>query len=114
MIKDLKCVFWSLFKRIFVRRKRRFHIERHVDEPEKILPYKVYVIGEEGYEWTAIFVCPCGCCELVRLNLLRGDDRPTWRVSDDRQRIVTIHPSVWRNIGCKSHFTIRDGLVKWF
>ena len=113
MFKKLNSVFIGLFERIFVRRNRRFYIEHHVEEPEKIQSFRVYVVGEEGYEWTAVFVCPCGCGQIVRLNLLCRDDRPSWRVSHDRQRLVTVHPSVWRNIGCRSHFIIRDGLIKW-
>jgi hypothetical protein len=98
---------------MFVRRRNRFLIERMIEEPELIVPFRVYVIGEEGYEWTAVFVCPCGCRHVIRLNLLEGDNRPTWRVSQDPRNFVTVHPSVWRNAGCASHFIIRDGLVHW-
>jgi hypothetical protein len=113
MFKKLKRFIYGLFERIFVRRQRRFYIERHIEEPEKIKLFSVYVVGEEGYEWIAVFICPCGCGQIVRLNLLYGDNRPTWRVTHDRRRRVTIRPSVWRKIDCRSHFIIRDGLIIW-
>lgn len=113
MFKKLKEYFSRLLRRIFVRRHHRFLIERMIEEPEQIHLFKVYVIGEEGYEWTAAFVCPCGCGQVIRLNLLEGGNRPTWRVSNDTRKFVTVQPSVWRNIGCRSHFIIRDGLVQW-
>ena len=113
MFNKLKSVILWLLERIFVRPQRRFYIERNLEEPMKIQSFRVYIVGEEGYEWTAVFICPCGCGHIVRLNLLYGDDRPTWRVSHDRRRLATVQPSVWRKIGCRSHFIIRDGLIKW-
>lgn len=113
MFKKIREYLSRLLRRIFVRWRHRFLIERSIEEPEQIEPFKVYVIGEEGYEWTAVFVCPCGCGHVIRLNLLEGDSRPTWRVSHDPRKFVTVHPSVWRHVGCESHFIIRDGLVRW-
>jgi hypothetical protein len=113
MFKKLKQFAGSLLGRIFVRRRNRFLFARMLEEPEQIQSFRVYVLGEEGYEWTAVFVCPCGCGDVIRLNLLEGDHRPTWRVSHGPNKHVTVHPSVWRNVGCSSHFIIREGLVHW-
>ena len=113
MFKKLKEYLRRLLERIFGRRRHRFLIECMLEEPEQIELFRVYVLGEEGYEWTAVFVCPCGCGHVIRLNLLEGGNRPTWRVSHDPRKFVTVHPSVWRHVGCASHFIIRDGLAHW-
>jgi hypothetical protein len=50
------------------------------------------------------FHCPCGCGDIVSLNL---DPRsgPYWRIFT-RRKAVSILPSVWRDCGCESHFVI--------
>ena len=73
----------------------------------------VYVVGEQGNEWLAAFYCPCGCKAEIHLNMLCCDDRPTWSVSEDFRRRATLIPSVWRNIGCKSHFLVTNGRIRW-
>jgi len=51
-----------------------------------------------------VFQCPCGCQELVTINL---DKRagPHWRITRKRDWITLI-PSVWRESGCRSHFIL--------
>ena len=48
----------------------------------------------------------------IALYLLEGA-LATWRVVIHRNNTVTIKPSVWRVIGCKSHFTVRRGYINW-
>ena len=51
-----------------------------VDElPDEPSPCTVYIAGEGRHLWCAAFVCPCGCGEIIRLNLLK-DARPCWGV----------------------------------
>ena len=80
--------------------------------PAKVKENTVYVVGEKSFKWVAIFKCPCGCGEMIQLNLLEGA-LATWRVVIHRNNTVTIKPSVWRVIGCKSHFTVRRGYINW-
>ena len=57
-------------------------------------------------------ICPCGCGETLYMNLQR-DRRPCWRFTVDRRGTATLHPSVWRQVGCRSHFFLRRGVVQW-
>lgn len=51
-------------------------------------------------------ICHCGCGATITLNTLT-DTSPKWRVDNN-----TISPSINRRVGCKSHFSIRDGIVE--
>ncbi|TLD71359.1 hypothetical protein FEM03_07460 [Phragmitibacter flavus] len=106
---------WILSKwyRFFPKKPEGFVIERCIDEPQSLKTDILYLIGEAADEWAAAFICPCGCGELIMLNLLRQSGRPIWTVSAGKDGIATLHPSVWRNVGCKSHFIMRDGVIIW-
>jgi len=85
---------------------------RAEDMPEELEPQTVYLVGETSCPWAAAFVCPCGCEAMISLSLVRGDD-PSWVASVDGKGRPTIHPSVWRVRGCKSHFILRQGRIIW-
>ena len=72
----------------------------------------IYILTEDGDPWEARMVCPCGCGEPLDLNLI-PDDHPTWKATTDAQGRATLHPSVWRHIGCRSHFWVRNGRIIW-
>jgi hypothetical protein len=57
-------------------------------------------------------ICPCGCKEVINLNLLKTV-RPRWSVKEHPDRTVTLTPSVWRQKGCRSHFFLRRGRIEW-
>jgi hypothetical protein len=46
------------------------------------------------------------------MNLL-PDAHPVWKIAEQTDGAVTLHPSVWLKTGCKCHFVLRDGLVRW-
>ncbi|WP_318030080.1 DUF6527 family protein [Rhizobium ruizarguesonis] len=56
--------------------------------------------------------CPCGCGDTIEL-LVAAETKPRWDVTIDEVRRPTLHPSVWRQKGCRSHFWIRRGRVHW-
>jgi hypothetical protein len=80
--------------------------------PENLEAGMLYVIGENTYKWYVVFGCPCGCGEKVQLSLLEGD-RPRWYLVEHDNGTVSLSPSVWRNRGCRSHFFVRRGHIKW-
>lgn len=82
------------------------------DLPDDFEKEIIYIIGEQNYEWAVAFTCPCGCTEIIQLNLLK-DVRPCWTVDISRAGYITINPSVHRRIGCKAHFFITNGKVSW-
>jgi hypothetical protein len=73
----------------------------------------IFIVGENGYEWLAAFTCPCGCGDLIQLNLLK-DVKPGWRISRRNPQKISISPSIDREVGCKSHFTVINGEIKWW
>ena len=82
------------------------------DLPDHLDRGALYVVGEGGYSWSAGLLCPCGCGEAIQLNLVPPGP-PLWRVRTYSDGTSTISPSIWRNIGCMSHFWIRRGRVMW-
>lgn len=81
------------------------------EEPEELAARRLYAIGEGEHIWHVLMLCPCGCSATIALNLL-PDDSPRWRLSEDPEG-PTLHPSVWRTAGCRSHFFVRRGQVIW-
>jgi len=58
------------------------------------------------------FKCPCGCDTTIFLNLL-FDAKPRWKYYITKKGNISISPSVWRKVGCKSHFYIRESRISW-
>jgi len=85
----------------------------HVDDlPDNLKRATVYIVGEDGYDWTAAMLCPGGCGKTLEMNLL-PDAKPVWQVREQPNRIVTLHPSIWMKTGCACHFVLRNGRVRW-
>jgi hypothetical protein len=82
------------------------------DFPNVLETHKLYVAGENGYFWAAVMLCPCGCKDVIELNLLRKA-RPCWTVHEHQDGLVSLMPSVRRREGCKSHFYLRRGQIEW-
>ena len=86
--------------------------ERVEDLPDNPRPFVVYVAGAGKNAWAASLVCPCGCDEVIELNLLQ-QVRPRWKVTENTDGTVSLHPSVWRDSGCRSHFIVANGAIRW-
>lgn len=69
----------------------------------------IYAVGGIENYWCLTFLCPCGCKEIILLNSL--SNFPTWSI--DNRVPVSIKPSINRTVGCKSHFWIINGCVKY-
>lgn len=80
--------------------------------PEVLGRRTLYIVEEDGYQEQAAMLCPCGCGNVLHMNLLT-DERPCWRVTTHTDGTATLHPSVWRKTGCQSHFWFREGRVVW-
>jgi hypothetical protein len=92
--------------------KRFWTITVQGDLPTSLRTNTVYVVMDEHEPWYAAFVCPCGCKSVLHMNLL-PDERPCWRLSDHNDGTVSIEPSIFRKVGCESHFWIRRGRIDW-
>lgn len=80
--------------------------------PKQLKPSTLYIVEEDGIEEQAAMVCPCGCGKTLQMNLLT-DDRPCWRVTKHADGTASLHPSVWRQKDCRSHFWFRRGRIEW-
>ncbi len=57
-----------------------------------------------------LFKCPCGCGNVISLSL-QSIHKPHWNLRKSPSGRPTLHPSIWQNRGCCSHFWIKDGRV---
>lgn len=80
--------------------------------PKTLDPKTVYVVEEDGYLEHASLICPCGCNEVLHMNLLPDAD-PVWKLIRHNDGTVSLYPSVWRQRGCYSHFWFKKGRVLW-
>jgi hypothetical protein len=90
------------------------HIEKVESPPpnDAVEAHLFYVVSRQGKERWALFRCPCGCNAVVTLSLQRVH-KPSWRVRESDDRRPTLRPSVWRDVGCMSHFFVHDGRIYW-
>ena len=93
-------------------KKNKFRSKWVVEFPTKVAERFIYVVQEGNKAETLIFKCPCGCDSDVYLNLLE-DSRPRWKFNVGNRGKLTVFPSIWRTVGCRSHFHIRNGKVVW-
>lgn len=82
------------------------------DLPENLEPQYIYVVGTKEHPWQIAFKCPCGCGAIIQLSLLT-ESRPRWKYKLNKLKYITLSPSIWRKVGCGSHFFIRKGKVIW-
>ena len=87
----------------------RYRVARAIDVPRRICSREVVIVGNPGFEWCALLLCPCGCGDTIMLSLLL-ETRPRWAVQID-SGFPTISPSIWRTVGCESHFHMTRGYV---
>lgn len=84
----------------------------HGDEVPSQLPRRrlLHMI-DEGQPWAVVLSCPCGCGEPIELSLSRAS-KTHWTLTVERER-PTLRPSVWRNTGCRAHFWVERGRIRW-
>jgi len=111
-------LWWTSLWNYLFRRSRsvdRYHAIYINDDqqlPKKLVIYKVYIIGVPGNEWLAEMLCPCGCGEILFLNLLQ-EEMPNWKWHVHTDGTLTLSPSIWRQVRCKSHFFLKEGTIEW-
>jgi hypothetical protein len=96
----------------FARPIRPLQTVRAEELPERLDPRSVYVLGEGKHLWFVVMICPCGCKAKLEMSLL-ADAKPRWRLIEHADGTISLQPSVWRKIGCRSHFFLRRGLIRW-
>ncbi|MHB1142823.1 MAG: DUF6527 family protein [Sulfuricaulis sp.] len=79
---------------------------------EAVRPNTFYRVMRNDQSKWALFLCPCGCGAVITLSL-QFAHWPHWTVRASKNRRPSMRPSVWRDIGCLSHFWIEDGCIYW-
>jgi len=92
--------------------KRLVMVELVEDLPDQARSDVLYIAGEGGNVWAAAMICPCGCRDLIQLNLLQSV-RPRWKAHEHENGGASLTPSVWQKKGCNSHFILRAGDIIW-
>ncbi len=92
--------------------RRRLRVVAGDSLPEKLPPLDLVVAREDDEDWCVGFRCPCGCGRKLELMLLENV-RPRWKLTVDKRGRVSLHPSVWVKVGCRSHFWLKAGKVVW-
>jgi hypothetical protein len=90
----------------------RVRYERVEEFPDRLKTATFYVAGEGPYPWAAAILCPCGCGDVIELNLMEQAS-PCWSVRQNTDGTITLMPSIWRSKGCRSHFLIRNSRIDW-
>lgn len=107
--------FLSWLRSVFGTRKLKTEPYRCVSvssAPSSPDAKTVYVVGDDECQWAAALLCPCGCRDVINLSLVE-DRSPSWRITRSQDGRVTLMPSVWRTVGCRSHFVLYRGNVFW-
>lgn len=91
---------------------RRLHIIEGDSLPKR-LPLRDIVLARDDQEdWCVGMRCPCRCGRHIEL-LVIAEAKPRWDVEIDAKGRPTLFPSIWLKNGCRSHFWIQRGKVKW-
>lgn len=103
---------WVLDRLLPAAPSRPFRAAAVDDVPALLAPGVVYLVGEGGHLWCAALRCPCGCGATIQLGMLR-EARPCWSATVHADGTVSLTPSVWRRVGCRSHFVLERGRIRW-
>jgi len=95
-----------------LRPRRRLIVIEGDSLPPQLPPRDLVVAREDEDDWVAGMRCPCGCGDALEVMLI-PEVRPRWKLAVDNRGYPSLHPSVWRKVGCKSHFWLRRGRVIW-
>jgi hypothetical protein len=90
----------------------KFSIVQQPPRNQDITNGSVTIVASSRQPKWAMFLCPCGCQSVITLTL-QSAKRPHWNFQKSKGGRPTLHPSVWRDVGCMSHFVLEDGRIFW-
>jgi len=112
--------FWNVIasiRRWWADRRRRHAfgptvvLDSATDPARELAAGKLVLVGTaEKQKWLR-FKCPCGCGDVMALNLMAAHC-PHWRAERHDDGSLTVHPSVDSD-NCGSHFWIRRSKIYW-
>jgi|SRR5215216_3389402 len=104
--------FWYFARKILWKKPLPLLAYYVAELPDILKNRYIYVVGENGYLWFVALNCPCGCGDIIHLNLL-PDANPRWKIEEHQNSTISISPSIWSRKGCNSHYFFKRGYVKW-
>lgn len=106
----LRDLWRRVFLRVHYRRKRWIGSLEGVVDPK---PDEILLIGDDGKPKWAILKCPCGCSEMLHVNLMKSH-YPHWELTEELDGNISLSPSLWIDQSrCGSHFFIWHGRIIW-
>ncbi len=82
------------------------------DPPDGLPRRDLVLLRDAGEDWSVAMRCPCGCGQRVELALI-PEAKPRWSLRLEPGKLPTLSPSVWLRDGCRSHFFVRRGRIRW-
>lgn len=80
--------------------------------PTELPPRTLVIAHENGVLWSAGMICPCGCKRRIEVMLLPGV-QPRWDLTVEPSGRPSLKPSIWVNTGCRAHFWLVNGQIRW-
>jgi hypothetical protein len=108
----LKWRYLRLWAKNYASNKRCFHSTKVEELPDEMRADQIYVVGEADHLWYVAMLCPCGCKATLQMSLMHGN-RPKWHLTEHKDGMISLYPSVRRVKGCHSHFIIRQSKIYW-
>lgn len=104
-------LWWRRLKAAILPARRLRVVEG--DSLPDCLPIRDVVLArDEDEDWCAGMRCPCGCGQKIELLLIKGV-APRWDLRLDAKGRPSLKPSIWLKSGCRSHFWLSSGRVRW-
>ena len=107
-------LWWEFETFIFSRKQyRRITSVESLTNIDDLHSDEIILVGStKNLKW-AILKCPCGCQEVIHVNLMKSH-HPHWHIKRERGGTISLTPSLWvDNSRCGSHFFIWHNRVIW-
>lgn len=106
---------WSALFHRAPRRQQSFpgvsYVSSMAETEGPIQKGKLVVVGAMPTPKWVRFICPCGCGEIVALNLMSSHS-PRWTITESADGKLSVSPSI-DSTTCRSHYWIRRNRINW-
>ncbi len=90
----------------------KVRVQFTAERPQRLRAHRLYVTSSAQGPAFGFLRCPCGCGETLHLRFF-GARRPRWDLQVGDRHAATLTPSIWRQTGCRSHFVLARGKIRW-
>ena len=118
LLKRLACFLWREEPNIKetpdaheVRYRFSFHEDRAIARKAAEANGVIAIVASGSVQKWAQMSCPCGCGEILMLNLMHSHD-PRWDVISNDDGTHSLSPSI-DSTSCGAHFLIRRDRLIW-